>query len=83
MLTEKSPKLAKNFHCEKCDYSCSKESDFNKHLATRKHNKAYNGLQNSPENSPVNSPEKTYNCPKCEKNIYFDKVFIIIKNCVK
>jgi hypothetical protein len=67
MLTEKSPKLAKNFHCEKCDYICSKESDFNKHLATRKHNKAYNGLQNSPENSP----EKTYNCPKCEKKYIF------------
>ena len=28
------------FHCEKCDYSCSKKRDFNKHLSTLKHKKA-------------------------------------------
>jgi hypothetical protein len=32
-----SPKLANNFHCISCDYKCSKQSDYNKHLITRKH----------------------------------------------
>jgi len=75
MLTKKSPKLPKQFHCDTCDYKCSKESDFNKHLATRKHKTAYIGLQNSPENSPQHSPshipEKTYDCVKCAKKYVF------------
>ena len=37
MITKNSPKLSKNFICELCDYKCSKESDYKKHLATRKH----------------------------------------------
>jgi len=43
-------KLATKFYCEKCLYSCSKESDYKKHLITRKH---INGnimvTQNSPQ----------------------------------
>jgi hypothetical protein len=35
----KSPKISKKFHCEKCDYTCSKHCEFNKHLTTAKHNK--------------------------------------------
>ena len=27
-----------NFHCEKCDYTCIRKSDFNKHLNSKKHN---------------------------------------------
>ena len=34
---EKSPKIAKKFECISCDYICSKQSDFNKHLLTNKH----------------------------------------------
>ena len=37
MLTEKSPKLAKEFNCETCQYKCSKESDYTKHTNTQKH----------------------------------------------
>lgn len=33
-----SPQKSHKFACEKCDYRCSKESDFSKHLATIKHN---------------------------------------------
>ena len=39
MMHEKSPKVAKSFSCILCYYECSKESDFNKHLMTRKHNR--------------------------------------------
>ena len=51
MITKKSPKLAKNFICELCDYKCFKESDYKKHLATRKH------LNN--DNTQNNNDEKT------------------------
>ena len=39
---ENSPKLAKKFNCEICNYKCSKESDYKKHLQTRKHTKLIN-----------------------------------------
>lgn len=37
MITEKTPKNAKLFSCIICDFICSKQSDFNRHLLTRKH----------------------------------------------
>ena len=43
METKNSPKLAKNFYCEKCDYKCSKESDYKNYLSTRKHKMETNG----------------------------------------
>jgi len=40
----KSPKFAKQFHCKYCHYICYKQSDYNKHISTRKHTKNYNGV---------------------------------------
>jgi hypothetical protein len=57
-MTENSPKIAKGFECIKCNYSCRKESDFNKHLATLKHKK------NDTELPEIRLPE--YKC-KCGK----------------
>jgi predicted 3-demethylubiquinone-9 3-methyltransferase (glyoxalase superfamily) len=37
METKKMPKNAKFFHCIKCDFKCSKQSNFNKHCLTAKH----------------------------------------------
>ena len=55
-------KLAKNFYCEKCDYGCSKESDYKKHLGTRKH---LNGINPAVvELAPVAIEIK---CNKCKK----------------
>ena len=39
-----SPKVAKQFHCEQCDYTCIKRSDYTKHLTTLKHKKSYDGV---------------------------------------
>ena len=36
--TEILKKTLKEFHCVKCDYVCSRKSDFNKHLKSKKHN---------------------------------------------
>ena len=49
MTTQKSPKVAKKFLCEKCNYICSKQSDFNKHLLTAKHKILQNATQKSPK----------------------------------
>ena len=57
-MTENSPKLAKHFECNKCNYICRKESDFNKHLSTLKHKK------NDIESPVIRQPE--YKC-KCGK----------------
>jgi hypothetical protein len=66
MLTQKSPKISPKFTCEKCDYKCSKESEYKKHLATRKHINTYNCLQKTPEQSP-----KLYTCSNCNKGYKF------------
>ena len=54
MVQKKSPKVAKKFICEKCDYSSNKESDYKKHLLTRKHQMVYNGIQKSRQKSQTN-----------------------------
>ena len=51
-------KNAKNFNCEKCDFICSKKSDYDRHLFTLKHKMDDAGLQ---ENADV---EYTCNCGK-------------------
>jgi hypothetical protein len=33
----KSPKSPKEFICEKCDYSCFRPSEYERHLGTAKH----------------------------------------------
>ena len=50
MVTKKSPKISPKFYCEKCDYKCSKQSEYNKHLLTAKHQKVTNGNKKSPKN---------------------------------
>jgi hypothetical protein len=37
MLTKKAPKNAEIYECKKCDFKCSKQSDWDRHIATRKH----------------------------------------------
>ena len=49
MITNKSPKVAKKFICEKCNYGCSKKSDLNKHLLTKKHKMIINDNKKSPK----------------------------------
>ena len=55
-------KLAKKFYCEKCDYGCSKESDFKKHLGARKH---LNG--NKTDVAEIAPIATEYKCSKCKK----------------
>ena len=44
MITQNSQNSQSNFYCEKCDYTCSRKSDYNKHIATAKHINSYGQL---------------------------------------
>ena len=47
MASEKMPKNAEKYKCEICDFDCSKQSNFNKHLSTRKHKMLVNASNTS------------------------------------
>src|SRR6056300_1696879 len=49
------PENAKLYECEKCNFKCSKKSNWDKHLLTRKHNME----AKMPENA------ESYECIKC------------------
>ena len=53
------------FYCEKCDYKCSKKSDYYKHLSTAKHKKITNDNENSPKVAAA------YSCEVCMKHFKY------------
>jgi len=61
MVIEKSLKIAKKFVCECCEYTCSKECDYKKHIATAKHNKVINS------NGLVIEKSQLFVCNICSK----------------
>ena len=50
MVTKNLLKISGKFYCETCDYRCGKQSEYNKHLSTAKHQKITNGNKKSPKN---------------------------------
>jgi len=62
------PFNAKKFYCEKCDFTCSKESNWNNHIATRKHLNGDKEVTNGYKKMPKSV---AYRC-KCG-NIYMYK----------
>jgi hypothetical protein len=48
---KKMPKNAKNFYCEICDFKCTKKSNYEKHLMTRKHEMITNENKKLPKNA--------------------------------
>jgi hypothetical protein len=50
MVTKNLQKISGKFYCEPCEYRCSKQSEYNKHLLTAKHQKITNGNKKSPKN---------------------------------
>jgi len=73
----KSPKVAGKFICEKCNYNCSKKSDFYKHIKTAKHINRINGTQKSPK-----SPKK-HICVCGKEYKYSRGLWEHKKNCSK
>ena len=64
MLQNAISESSKKFHCESCLYSCSRESQFFRHLSTTKHQNATKVLQNAihtyQKSSNSNSISKQY-----------------------
>ena len=61
MDNEKMPKNAENFYCEKCDFKCSKQSNYETHLLTAKHRRITMDNEKPPKNAVL------YECA-CGKN---------------
>ena len=55
-----APKTTKNFNCEKCDFLCSKNSDYKRHIMTAKHLNANNANADANNGVAIN-----YLCNVC------------------
>ena len=51
MTKKEVPENANKFSCERCDFQCSKESNYNRHLMTRKHKIRTNTNEKVPKNA--------------------------------
>ena len=58
------PKNAKKFECKKCNFTCSKESNWNIHINTLKHKRKQMEIPIVPKNA---KKCQTYTCSHCEK----------------
>ena len=76
---KKSPKVAKNRHCELCDYTCCKDSDYAKHILTSKHQRSYKGVTMDEKKSPKVAIE--FDCKCGNKYKYRQGLYKHQKNC--
>jgi len=53
MDNKKTPKNAEKFYCEKCDYKCSKHSDWVRHIMRPKHQNDKNDNKKTPKNADL------------------------------
>jgi hypothetical protein len=58
------PKNAEIFYCEKCDFKCSKQSNFNVHLLTRKHQMITNDNKKMPKIAEKRQTRLSCHCGK-------------------
>ena len=68
MMTTKSTNLSYNFYCESCDYKTCKQSDFNKHLLTLKHQNSDNDDKNDDNFSQKVAKSHICDCGKIYKH---------------
>jgi hypothetical protein len=73
MMTMMTQKNADFFTCEKCDFVCSKKSDFERHLLTRKH-------KNDDKKAQKNAEKNVCICGKSFK--YRQGLFVHRKTCM-
>jgi hypothetical protein len=86
MLTKNAQKAYEIFCCEKCDYKCSRNSDYVRHLATRKHNSLTSLTENArkAQTHICSHCEKIYksreglwhHAKKCPKNVQTNNIFL-------
>ena len=66
-----TPKIPKKFECKKCDFKCSKQCDWNRHILTRKHINDSKMIVNDSVLTPKNTK---YIC-ECGKSYKWDSGF--------
>ena len=72
----KRQKTPKDFVCEKCNFKCSKMSDWNRHISTSKHINIQNHIQ------PIQKSAIKYDCI-CGKNYgYSSNYYTHRKKCL-
>jgi hypothetical protein len=59
---KKSPKNADHFYCDKCDFICSKLSDWKRHLLRLKHQNDDKMMTNDDKKTPKNATPLKYFC---------------------
>lgn len=72
MITQNSQNSQSKFYCETCDYTCSRKSDYNKHIATAKHINSYNQLPTT---------LKKYECPCGKEYKHRQGLYLHKKTC--
>ena len=80
MSDTKTPKNAKKYICEHCDFACSKKSDFNRHLMTAKHKMMTNSDRISDKNAE-NAAAYICDCGKSYK--YRQGLSLHKKTCIQ
>ena len=69
LVAKSGKKVANNFYCEKCDYTCCKVYNWKKHIDTAKHIQETNGsiLETESGKKWQNAQIKEFACEKCNK----------------
>ena len=67
MVIQKMPKNAKIFLCESCDFKCSRKSNYEIHLLTRKHQMITNDNENRQKNAEKCHSKLSCHCGKTYK----------------
>ena len=75
MTKKEVPENAKKFSCERCDFQCSKESNYNRHLMTRKHKIRTNMNEKLPKKA------EQYHCNYGKKYKHASSLWNHKKNC--
>jgi len=76
MPNAKTPENAYKYVCNRCDFKCSKESNYNQHLLTLKHKIRTNPNEKVPENA-----EKIYRCACGKQYKHLSSLCNHKKNC--
>jgi hypothetical protein len=71
-----TPKNAIKFECNICDFKCSKQSDWNRHIGTDKHKRLINPNDFTPKNA-----EKEYSCQCGKKYKHMSSLCAHKKKC--
>ena len=82
MATNFSPKVAENFSCYFCDYTCSKQSDYTKHVLTSKHKRTTKDYKFIAEIAEIKP--KQHRCEYCDKTYnHHSSLWKHSKKCVR